>query len=240
MRHAMTPTSLTGAQHGSTGGTLRGRAASSCGALFTLGIVIGDDTINGAGEPPVPMDRPDDSLGDVERYLANAADAAASGSYWVGRGIGTLALVALLVFSAHVAREIRLREKDSGILASVALSAGVVAVALGLLSCSTQFAAVARASEGMDPQVARALLDVSGVTFVLMWLPIATFMTAVATAGKRHSLLPPWHTITTGLLAAVLVASLASMPAGSVGFVGVVLGFVWFVATSAVLTRRGT
>jgi hypothetical protein len=236
----MKPTSVTAEQQGSTGSTLRRRAAASCGALFTLGIVIGDDTINGAGEPPVPMDRPDHSLAEVERYLANAADAAASGSYWVGRGIGTLALVALLVFSVYVAREIRLREKDSGIVAGVALGAGLVAVALGLLSCTTQFAAVARASQGIDPQVARALLDVSGITFVLMWLPIATFMTSVAAVGKRHALLPRWLSITTGVLAAALVVGLASMPATGVGFIGIVLGLLWFTAASVVLVRRAT
>jgi hypothetical protein len=234
----MEATSVTGEERRSTAGALQRRAAAACGGLFTLGIVIGDDTINRAGEPPTPMDRADDSLAEVEHYLASAAEAAGSGSYWVGRGIGTLALVALLVFCVYVAREIHLREQDSGLLAGVSLGAGIVAAALGMVSCTAQFAAVARAGEGIDPEIARALLDVSGLTFVLMWLPIAVFMSSVAMAGKRHALLPRWLTITTGVLAAVLFLGLASMPASGVGFLGIVLGFLWFVALSVSLVRR--
>ncbi|TDO33274.1 hypothetical protein EV643_13372 [Kribbella sp. VKM Ac-2527] len=224
----------------STGRGLARRAAAACGALFTLGIVIGDDTINRAGEPPVPMDRPDDSLAAVERYLASAAVAAADGNYWVGRGIGTLALIALLVFSVYVAQEIQLREGGSGLLSGICRGAGLVAVSLGLVSCTAQFAAVARASEGIDAGTARALLDLSALTFVLMWLPIATFMTSVALAGRRHALLTRWLTITTGVIAAALFAGLASMPAGSVGFFAIVLGFAWFIAVSVWMVRRAT
>lgn len=234
----MDSTSVAGERLRSTGGSRRRRTAAACGALFTLGIVIGDDTINRAGEPPTPMDRAGDSLVQVEQYLASAAEAAASGSYWVGRGIGTLALVALLVFGVHVAQEIRRREEGSGILSGVCLGAGLVAVSLGLVSCCAQFAAVARASEGIDTETARALLDLSGLTFVLMWLPIATFMAAVALAGKRHALLPRWLTITSGLLAAALFAGLASLPVSSIGFFAIVLGFVWFIAVSIRLAWR--
>lgn len=234
----METTSMTSEQLRTASSVRQRRAAAACGALFTLGIVIGDDTINRAGEPPTPMDRPEDSLAQVERYLASAAEASAGGSYWVGRGIGTLALVALLVFCVYVAREIRLRERDSGMLAGVSLGAGVAAVAMGLVSCTAQFAAVARASEGMDPAVARALLDLSGITFVLMWLPIAVFMASVALAGRRHALLPRWLTIATGVLAAALLLGLASMPATGIGFIAIVLGFVWFVAASVSLARR--
>jgi len=219
-------------------GRLQRRAAAACGALFTLGILIGDDTINGAGEPPVPMDRSGDSLADVESYLTSAADAAANGSYWVGRGMGTLAMVALLVFTGYVAHEIHSRERDSGMLSGVTLGSGLVAATMGLVSCTAQFAAVARAGEGIDPDTARALLDLSGITFVLMWLPIAVFMASVALAGKVHGLLPRWLTIATGALAAVLFAGIASMPAGSIGFLGIVLGFLWFVVASIVLVRR--
>jgi hypothetical protein len=93
---------------------LRQRAPAACRALFTLGIVIGDDTVNRAGEPPVPMHRAEDSRAEVERYLKSAAEAAAEGNYWVGRGIGRLAFLALLVSTAYVAHEIRLREGTPG------------------------------------------------------------------------------------------------------------------------------
>jgi hypothetical protein len=236
----MDTTSTTGEALRTTGRRLQSRAAAACGALFTLGIVIGDDTINQAGEPPTPFEQGGDSIAAVERYLAKAADASSDGSYWVGRGIGTLAIVALLVFSAYVAREIRLSEKDTGLLSGIALGAGAVAAAMGLVSCTAQFAAVARASEDIDPEIARALLDVSALTFVLMWLPIAVFMASVAMAGQRPGLLPRWLTIATGVLAAVLLAGLASMPLGSIGFLAIVLAGLWFVAASISLVRRAT
>jgi len=234
----MATTTTTDVRPPSTSDGVRQRAASACGALFTLGIVIGDDVINRAGEPPTPMDRADDSIVQVENYLASAADAVASGSYWVGRGIGSLALVALLVFSVHVAHVIRRREDGAGMLSGVALGAGLVAVALGLVSCTAQFAAVVRADEGIEPQIARALLDVSGLTFVLMWLPIATFMASLAMAGRRYDLLPRWLTTSTGLLSAALFAGLASLPVGNAGFIAIVLGFLWFVVTSVWFVRR--
>ncbi len=223
---------------GSTGSAVWARrAASTCGALFTFGILVGDDTINRAGEAPSPFDRRSDSLGRVEDYLVAAADASADGTYWVGRGIGTLALVALLVFSAYVAGLIRLHGHRHEMSSGVALGAGNAAVALGLVSCAAQFAAVARAND-IDLQVAGALLDFSSVTFVMMWLPIAVLMLAVAVAGRRHSLVPRWFTVTTAVVAGALLVGLAMMPLGNVGFVAVMMGFLWFIAASVVLFRR--
>ena len=155
----------------------------------------------------------------------------------MGRGVGTLALVALLVFSAHVAGLIRQRGHGHESTSRVALSAGVTAAGLGLVSCTAQFAAVARAND-IDLQVAGALLDLSGLAFVTMWLPIAVFMLAVATAGWRFSLVPRWFTVTTAVLAVALLVGLATMPLGNAGFVAVMLGFLWFVAASMVLVRR--
>jgi hypothetical protein len=71
-----------------------------------------------------------------------------------------------------------------------------------------------------------------------MWLPIATFMTAVALAGRRHALLPRWLTIATGVVAGALFAGLAAMPAGPAGFAAIVLGLAWFVVVSISLVRR--
>lgn len=219
-------------------GALWHRLGAACGLLFALGIFIGDDTINGAGEAPSPFDRQGDSVAEVNDYLANAADASASGSYWVGRGIGTLALIALLVFSLYVAREIRRQEKDHGPLSGLCFGAGLIAVALGLVSATAQFAVVARAEEGIDPEIARALLDFSGLTFVLMWLPLAVFLAATALAGTRFSLLPRWLAIAAGVLTVGLFGGLAAMPATNAGFFAIVLGFLWFMAASVALVRR--
>jgi hypothetical protein len=209
------------------------RLAAACGALFSLGILVGDDTINGAGEAAGP----DSSIAEVNEYLRDAGDAAASGSYWVGRGIGTLAFVALLIFSVYVARQIRRREPGDGLLSGTVLAAGIAVVALGLVSAIAQFAAVIRADDAIDPQVARALLDFSGIAFILTWLPLAVFLGAVAGAGTRLAILPRWLSIGAGVLAAGLLAGLVAQPADA-AFIAITLTFLWFIAASVALVRR--
>jgi hypothetical protein len=50
-------------------------------SFLSLGILIGDDSINGAGEAPNPVDDQDDSLAEVSEYLSSSAEASANGSY---------------------------------------------------------------------------------------------------------------------------------------------------------------
>jgi hypothetical protein len=214
-------------------GRLPSKLAAACGTLFPLAILIGDDAINQAGEAPDPQA----SIAAVNDYLRNAADAAASGSYWVGRGIGVLAFVALLIFAAHLAQAIRRREGDAGMLATLVLGAGVVAAALPVVSAVAQFAAVTRADEGIDPEVARALLDVSFIAFVLAWLPLAVLLGAVAVAGLRFAVLPRWLAIAAGVLAAGLLAGLAGQPADA-AFMPIMLTWLWFIVTGVVAARR--
>lgn len=209
------------------------RLAAGCGALFSLGILVGDDTINQAGEAAGP----DSSITEVNDYLEKAGDAAASGSYWIGRGIGTLAFVALLIFAVYISRTIRQREQGDGLLSGIALGGGLTIVALGIISATAQFAAVVRADEGIDPEVARALLDFSGIAFVMMWLPLAAFLGAVAVAGMRLSLLPRWLAIAAAVLAAGLLGGLAAQPA-DIAFMPMALTFLWFIAASVSLVRR--
>jgi hypothetical protein len=212
--------------------------AASCGALFVLGIVIGDDTINTADEAPNPIDQDEDSIAEVGQYLNSAADAATSGNYWVGRGIGTLGLLALVVFAVYVSRTIREREHSGAVLSGIALGTGITAAAMGLISAAAQFAVVARANEGIDLEIARALLDFSGLAFVLMWLPIAAFLAATGAAGMRLAILPRWLAITAVVLAVGLASGLATMPASGAGFMAIVLSGLWFIAASVALARR--
>ncbi len=214
------------------------RLAAACGALFWIGILVGDDVINGAGEAPNPIDRSDDSLAEVSDYLGSAADASANGSYWIGRGIGILSLIALLVFSAYVARRIRAHERDSGILAGFAFGSGVAAVSLGLSSAAAQFAVVARANAGVDPETARVMLDFSGIAFTLMWLPLAALLAATAVAGMRYAILPRWLSIAAALVSITLVAGLAAMPATPAGYMAIMLASLWFIAAGVALARR--
>jgi hypothetical protein len=207
------------------------RLAAACGLLYPLGIVVGDDTINTAGEAP-SLDSPID---EVSTYLRSAVDAGSS--YWIGRGVGVLAFVALLAFTVYVARAIRDREGRGGLLSGLALGGGLTAVGLGLLAAIAQFAAVGRADEGIDPQVARALLDLSTISFVGTWLPLAVLVGSIAVAGIRFGILSRWVSIAGGAVAAALLAGLAALPADG-AYMAMVLSWLWFIAASVVLVRR--
>jgi hypothetical protein len=209
--------------------SILGRLGAACGLLYPLGIIIGDDTINGAGEAPAL----DDPISEVTDYLQVAGDT----SYWVGRAIGVLAFVALLVFAVYVARAIRVREGSGGMLSGLALGGGVVAVGLGVVAAIAQFAAVGRADEGIDPEVARALLDVSTIAFVATWLPLAVMIGSVAAAGIRFGILTRWLSIAGAVVTAALLAGLAALPSDG-AYMAMVLSWLWLIAASVVLVRR--
>jgi hypothetical protein len=209
------------------------RMAAACGLLYPVGIFLGDDTINAAGEPP-GADAP---LAEIRRYLISAGDAAADGSFWIGRSIGVLGVAGLIVFAVYLARVIRAHEGEGGMLAGLALAGGVMAAAMLMASAVAQFAAVQRTGEGIDLQVARALLDVQLGLFVIAWLPLALFLGATAAAGLRLGILPRWLATAAGLLALGLLAGLAALPSDA-GFAPVFLTWLWLMAASIVLFRR--
>lgn len=203
------------------------RLAAACGALYVVLLVGGDDFINPAGEVP----EADAPLREVSAYL----DKADSSSFWLGRSIGLLGLCALLVFVVYVSRIIRDKEGHGLGLSGLALAAGSIAVALQFLAAPAQFAAVQGASQGLDLQVAQALLHAS-VSFQLSFLPLALFLGAVGAAG----VLPRWLSIGAGLLGVGLVAGLIGHPEepAVITFMAFALGLLWFVAASVVFVRR--
>jgi hypothetical protein len=205
--------------------------AAACGALYVVLLVGGDDFINPAGEPP----EPDASLREVTAYL----DRADSSSFWLGRSIGLLALCALLVFVAYVSRRIRQVDGQAGLLSGVVLAAGSVAVGMQMLAAPAQFAAVQGSADGLDPQVAKALLHVSA-SFHLSFLPLSVFLGAVAIAGLRHGLVPRWLALVAGVLPVGFVAGLIGRPEDPavVAYMAFGLSLLWFVAASVVLARR--
>jgi hypothetical protein len=207
------------------------RFAAACGALYVVLLVGGDDFINRAGEPP----EHDASLREVTAYLEKADTT----SFWVGRSIGLLGLCALVVFAVYVSRQIREAETNPGILSGLVLAAGTLTVALQFLAAPAQFAAVERAGEGLDPHVARALLDL-GTSFGLSFLPLAVFLGSVATAGLRYGLLPRWLAISALALAGGLVGGVIGQPAdpAAIAFMAFTLCLLWFVAASVALLRR--
>ncbi len=117
----------------------------------------------------------------------------AGASYWVGRSIGVLATVALLVFAVYVSREIRERQRGS-LLAGLALGAGALAAGLALLSAAAQLPRY-RVRGKASIQRSRERCSILGHRFVMMGLPLAVFMAAIVAAGLQFSLIPRWLSI---------------------------------------------
>jgi hypothetical protein len=205
------------------------RLAAAGGALYSSLIIVGDDTINPAGEPPGV----NDSLAEVRTYLGDADTT----SFWAGRYVGLLGLCALLFFAAYVSRLIARADTGRGVLAPLALASGVTAAALQFVAAPAQFAAVHRYGDGIDLEVARALLDVSGAAFILAWFPLAIFVGCMAVAALRDGLLPRWLGIAAAILSAGLLGGLAGQPSDA-AFMPYALTFLWLIAASVVLVRR--
>jgi hypothetical protein len=205
------------------------RLAAAAGAMYVVLLVAGDDFVNGADEAPVP----DASMREVAAYLASADTT----SFWVGRFIGLLGVCALLVFVAYVSHVIRRAEGSEGILSRVTLGAGVLAAGLQFAAAPAQFAAVQRFGEGIDPQVARALIDVQSASFILSWFPLALVFGCAACAGLRYGLLPRWLTMPAAVISIGLLVGLATQPAEA-AFLAFMCALLWLIAASVALVRR--
>jgi hypothetical protein len=146
-----------------------------------------------------------------------------------------IGILLLLVFAATLWSVLRDGDK-SGIVAATAFGAGIASAAVKLASVPAAFALYWRADQGWNPQVATALFDMNDAAFVLTWAIDAVMLGAAALVILRSGVLPRWL----GWLAAVAgTISIATVPiAMKAPPVGILLTFVWLIATSVVLTRR--
>jgi hypothetical protein len=160
----------------------------------------------------------------------------ATTSSYAGGMIELLGILAMIVFAATLWAALRRAEGGDGIFAASAFGAALISTAIKLASLPAVFAAVWRSRQGIDPQLAAALLDMNNAAFVLTWGIDAVMMAAAAVVILRSRALPHWL----GWLGAITAAvSLVSMPlADVVPPLGILLTFAWIVATSVVLVRR--
>jgi hypothetical protein len=122
-------------------------------------------------------------------------------------------------------------------LSRVTLGAGVLAAGLQFAAAPAQFAAVHRFGEGIDPQVARALMDVQSASFILSWFPLALVLGCSAWAGIGYALLPRWIALAAAAISVGLLAGLAAQPAEA-AFMAFMFALLWLVAASIALGLR--
>ncbi len=205
-------------------------ATAAGGILFVLLAVIGNDVLNNAGQAPAPTA----SAQEIGAYVTANPPATAE---WAGLYLEVLGILALGAFVVHLWGVLRPADAD-GRWSMLALVGGASAVTIKLASAAPVFAVWSRADEGIDPQLATALLDMNSAAFALTGAAMSLMLLGVAGAIRSTGVLPQWLGVSAGVLALALVATLPMAAGGfSPAFLLVML---WLIAASAVLVRHAT
>jgi len=201
---------------------------TASGALFVLaqfaGFGIG---AAGRGFERITLTTP---ATDVERALAEPVPT----TVWVGGYVEVLAYLFFLVFAACLAAALRGDGNDPPWASLTVISAGVLVVATSFIGYATEGAAYLRFGDGIDTAVARALLDVANLAFVLVWSGLAVLLLAVAAAR----VLARWLTIAAAILGLIFLAATA-VPFTPVGEIADLALWAWIISVSVSLLRTG-
>jgi Domain of unknown function (DUF4386) len=202
------------------------RTGGAAGALYVVLVFVGQG-IAGTGDSPALGSPP----ADYARWLA------ANGPGTVGYAGAFLELIGLLAFVVFVAvlyDLLRRFEHERTWLPAAALGAGLVSAAIKIGSAPPMLAAFSL-RHAIDPQLAKALIEMNDYAFLLTWAVDAVLLGAVAASALRTGALPRWLAISAAVIAALLLASLAGgNEAPPFGFL---LALLWFVAAGVVLAR---
>ena len=205
------------------------RIAAAGGIFFVALTLLGNDVLGSGGEAPGLTA----SGAQIGAYVRAHPPTALT---WAALYIELLGILAFVFFLGSLWSVLRRAEGEHGPFSAIAFGAGLVSVGVKIASLPAAIAAFYRAQEGMDFQLAAALLDMNGVSFVLTWAIDAALLAATAVVVLRTGALPRWLGWSAAVLSPALLVGVAF--ATSFGFVPYVLTMVWIVATSIVLIRR--
>jgi hypothetical protein len=172
------------------------------------------------GEPP-SADDPAEEI--VQHYVDN------EGSVMFGAALATLAGTFLVFFFGYVRKVLRAAEGEGGVLSLVAF-AGAVVFAIGLAIDSTLSFALAETAEDIEPASVQTLQALWDNDFLPIALGAQILWFATGLSIVLHGALPKWL----GWVALVL-GIVAVTP---VGFFAALLGGVWMLIVSVMLTMR--
>jgi hypothetical protein len=205
------------------------RIAAAGGILYVGLTVLGNDVLGSGGEAPGMTA----SVARIGAYVSTHPPTPLS---WATLYIELLGILAFVFFLGSLWSVLRRAEDEHGPFSAIAFGAGLVLVGVKVTSFPALIVAFYRGQEGMDPQLAAALLDMNEVSFVLTWAVGAVLLAATAVVVLRSGSLPRWLGWSAAVLSPALLVGVAF--ATSFGFVPYVLTMVWIVATSIVLIRR--
>jgi hypothetical protein len=215
--------------------TIRDRIGAATGAAFVALILVGNGMTSGVSTAASAHPA-------GEQVLRDAAHQASSAAFTAGLVLEVLGFAAFIVFLGYLAgvRHRRVPGRGpGGIAAGAAVVSGAVMLAIKLGSAAPL--GVLSIDHGhLSPQLAQVLSDLSGVAFVITWLPFAIFVAAVA-AGLHRTALVGRPTAYSGLVLGIAGLGLsiagASDPLGA-NPVAFLLGLAWLFAVSVRLAVR--
>jgi hypothetical protein len=213
--------------------TIRDRIGAATGAAFVALIMVGNQMASGGS-----ADSAHPTGEQVLRDVAHQASSTAFTAGFVLEGLGFVAFIGFLGYLADVLRRGPGRG-PGGIAAGAAIVSGAVMLAVKLGS-AVPLGALAIDRGHISPQLAQVLNDMSGVAFVICWVPFGIF-TGAAAAGLHRAALVGRATAYSGL--ALGVAGLALGIAGVHDPLGAnplvfLLGLAWLLAVSVRLAVR--
>ena len=206
------------------------RMGAASGAVYVLAIMIGNglyESGSSGGDDGPGM------LADLQRETTMV--------HSVGLTLEVLGFTAFLVFLGYLYRVLRCAEGPDGWLASTALGAGLVTVAIKLGSIAPVMAADLRSQE-LTPDLVRTLMDLGGAAFVVSGYSSGIFVAAAAAATLTGRVLPRWLALAGVAVGVLTVAAGAAGVLDPASYVPLpfLFGLLWLLVTSAVLTVRGS
>ena len=215
--------------------TLRDRIGAATGAAFVALILVGNGMTSGVSTA-------DSAHSTGEQILRDVAHQASSTTFTAGFVLEALGFAAFIGFLGYLADVLHRRvpgRGPGGIAAGTAVVSGAIMLAIKLGSAAP-LGALAIDYGHISPQLAQVLNDMSGMAFIISWLPFAIFVAAAA-AGLHRASLVGRPTAYSGL--ALGVAGVALSIAGVHDPLGAnplafLLGLAWLLAVSVRLAVR--
>jgi hypothetical protein len=205
-----------------------GRLGAAAGAAYVI-LAIAGDSLGGSGDSP--------ALGSpAAKYAHWLATSSPSTAGYAGAFLELIALLCFVVFAAALYDVLRRAERERTWLPAAAFGAGLLSAAIKLGAAPPMLAAFSLRHD-IDPQLAKALVEINDYAFLLTWAADALMLGAVAACSLRAAVLPRWLAIAAAVLAPVLLACVAAGNAAPP--FGFLLGLLWILAASVALARPG-
>ncbi len=199
------------------------RVGAASGAIAVvlnlIGALLGDPYRSGLNPDPT------DASASIARALTAVREEAR-----LGATLSLMGAFFLIWFAAYLRRHLLAFEGRAGWMASAAFGGGLVAAALLLVSVSITLAATEITAYGEDTVVAKVFLTHGWNYFYVLSPPVMALVAASSLLGLRFRALPRWLSILGLLLVLVPFVTGAGL--------GAMLGLLWILPTSDVLTIR--